>query len=132
MTEFTKEDIHRFNLGGNIDFWSQVLANNNGSLNTWAIYWYASIYLKRGLSLHSSQSFVSNIGHDGEGVHCAKTSAYDVDLIGSYPVSFTDKIREDKQARASLERYFKNSKVPFFVRVINRVNRAIKHRNGLC
>ena len=123
---FDKRMIKDFNLNDSYDYFKQIKQNKNGRINTWAIYWYASIYLQHGLSLHPSQSFVSNIGHDGEGVHCAKTSIYNVDLVSNYSVSFTNKIEEDKLARTSLESYFKNSKVPLLARVINRINKYFR------
>jgi len=123
---FDKRMIKDFNLNDSYDYFKQIKQNKNGRINTWAIYWYASIYLQHGLSLHPSQSFVSNIGHDGEGIHCAKSSIYNVDLVSNYSVSFTNKIEEDKLARTSLESYFKNSKVPLLARVINRINKYFR------
>ena len=106
-----------------LDLFKQIKANKNGRIETWSIYWYASTYLENGLSLHPSQSFVSNIGHDGTGAHCAKTSIYDVDLVANYSIAFTSQIKEDKIARVSLENYFNSSKVPFIIRVLNRLNK---------
>ena len=126
LSIFDKSMIKDFNLNNSYDYFRQIKQNSKGSINTWAIYWYASIYLQHGLSLHPSRSFVSNIGHDGEGVHCVKTNAYNVDLIKSYPVFFTNQIKEDILARARVETYFKNSKVPFFVRVVNWINKNVK------
>lgn len=120
---FNKKMIRDFNLNGSYDYFKQIKANKNGRVETWAIYWYASTYLENGLSLHPSQSFVSNIGHDGTGAHCAKTSIYDVDLVANYSIAFTSQIKEDKIARVSLENYFNSSKVPFIIRVLNRLNK---------
>ena len=118
---FSKEMIRDFNLNGNYDHFKQIKANKNGRIDTWAIYWYASTYLQNGLSLHPSQSFVSNIGHDGKGVHCVKTSIYDVDLATNYSIAFSNQIKEDKAARVLLEKYYNSIKVPLSIRVINRL-----------
>ena len=118
---FSKEMIRDFNLNGNYDHFKQIKANKNGRIDTWAIYWYASTYLQNGLSLHPSQSFVSNIGHDGKGVHCVKTSIYDVDLVTNYSIAFSNQIKEDKVARVLLEKYYNSIKVPLSIRVINRL-----------
>jgi len=72
IKSFTPQDIHRFNLDGTMDYWSQLLANHNGQLKTWAVYWYACVFLKKGLCLHPRTSLVSNIGHDGSGTNCGK------------------------------------------------------------
>ena len=37
--------------GAHPDFWRQLVLNERGKLNTWAIYFYASIFLKNGLNL---------------------------------------------------------------------------------
>ena len=118
---FSKEMIRDFNLNGNYDHFKQIKANKNGRIDTWAIYWYASTYLQNGLSLHPSQSFVSNIGHDGKGVHCVKTSIYDVDLATNYSITLSNQIKEDKAARVLLEKYYNSIKVPLSIRVINRL-----------
>ena len=48
----------------------QLLLNQRGELNTWAIFWQASVFVKRGLSLHPFPSLVQNIGMDGSGENC--------------------------------------------------------------
>ena len=50
-------------------FRDQVYQNFNGSINTWAIFWYLSVFLKNGTSLHPTISMVQNIGFDGSGVN---------------------------------------------------------------
>ncbi|WMW65044.1 DapH/DapD/GlmU-related protein [Nitratidesulfovibrio liaohensis] len=70
IQHFSPQDIHRFNLDGSVDYWSQFLANHNGQLKTWAVYWYACVFLKGGLCLHPRTSLVNNIGHDGSGTNC--------------------------------------------------------------
>ncbi len=48
----------------------QLFQNKSGQISTWAIFWYASVFLKNGLSLHPSISLTNNIGLDGSGEHC--------------------------------------------------------------
>ena len=120
---FSKKMIRDFNLNGSYDHFKQIKANKNGRIDTWAVFWYASTYLQNGLSLHPSQSFVSNIGHDGKGVHCLKTSIFDVDLVTDYSINFSNQIKEDKIARALLENYYNSIEVPLIIRVINRLKK---------
>jgi glycosyltransferase involved in cell wall biosynthesis len=70
IRRFTKEQIKRFNLDDSHDFWAQVRANAEGRITTWAIFWYAVIFMNNGLCLNPTRSLVRNIGHDGSGVHC--------------------------------------------------------------
>ena len=70
LTEFTPDMIERFDLEIGEKFWFQVLANADGRMNTWAIFWYATIFKQDGLCLNPQVSYVTNIGFDGSGVHC--------------------------------------------------------------
>jgi len=59
-----------FNLEGVLNFHEQLENNINGSINTWAIKWFASIFLCNGLCLYPSHSLTKNIGFDGTGENC--------------------------------------------------------------
>jgi len=111
---FDKKMIKDFNLNNSYDYFSQIIANKKGEINTWAIFWYASVYLKGGLSLHPKESFAKNIGHDGEGVHCSKTNVFDVELKMDYNINLTREIKEDLDARKRFENYFKKISPPWY------------------
>ena len=68
--------IQEFNLDGAYDFESHLRANATGEMSTWAVRWYASVFLARGLCLHPGRSLVRNSGHDGSGEHCAENDVY--------------------------------------------------------
>lgn len=75
-TEFLYQQIedskvrYTFNLGGVLNFHEQLENNINGSINTWAIKWYTTIFLKQGLCLYPKVSLTNNIGLDGSGENC--------------------------------------------------------------
>jgi len=119
---FDNKMIYDFNLDDAYDYFSQVKNNKLGKINTWAIYWYATIYLQDGLSLHPSSSFVKNIGHDGYGEHCVKSNTYDVELCMEYPIKFSNKLVEDVLARKVLRVFYKTRKISY----VNRVARKLK------
>ncbi|GIT99338.1 glycosyltransferase [Sulfurovum sp. TSL1] len=97
INEFSHDDIKRFNLEGAEDFWSQVIANKDKKINTWAIFWYVTIFKKNGLCLNPVQTFVENIGHDGSGVHCGDKKNY-IDILNvKSSFNFTDNIEESKK-----------------------------------
>jgi hypothetical protein len=64
-----------FNVRGSRDYVEMLRAQLEGRINSWAIRWYASQFVRGGLGLHPGVSFVQNIGHDGSGNHCAPTQA---------------------------------------------------------
>ncbi len=114
---FNKKMIKDFNLNNSYDYFNQIKQNKSGKLNTWAIFWYASVYLQSGLSLHPKESFVQNIGHDGKGIHCGKTSIFDVELTKKYPIKFTTNIKENFEARKRFEKYFNSMKPTLYRRI---------------
>ena len=59
----------RFNFDGAYDFYRQIVHNQEGRIQTWAIFWYATIFENDGLCLTPTQPFLRNIGLDGSGEH---------------------------------------------------------------
>ncbi|SFV56600.1 sugar transferase [hydrothermal vent metagenome] len=125
IDKFDKDAIRDFNLNNSYNYFNQITLNKNREIDTWAIFWYATIYLQDGLSLHPKESFTHNIGHDGEGTHCKVTSNFDVDLIDHYPIAFEREIREDISARERIEEYFNGLKAPLQKRVLAKIKNLI-------
>lgn len=63
----SEDDRALFNLDGYVNFYKQLEANARGEINTWAIYWYLTIFVNKGLCLNPYISLVKNIGLDGTG-----------------------------------------------------------------
>jgi hypothetical protein len=104
---FNKDDIYRFNLDGAENFWGQVVANHQGKINTWAIFWYATIFQQGGLCLNPVQTYVDNIGIDGSGIHCGTTKEY-VDMLNDKEhVVFEKHIKESKECIKVVRNYLK-------------------------
>ncbi|MEM9435103.1 MAG: glycosyltransferase [Pseudomonadota bacterium] len=71
LADWNMPTIDRFTLDrAEPDFWLHVELNASGRMNTWAIFWYASVFENGGLCLSPTQSLVRNIGFDGSGEHC--------------------------------------------------------------
>ena len=51
--------------------------------DSWAIFWYYSVFKQNGLTLYPNKKLVKNIGHDGSGTHCnsSKTETITVHKI---------------------------------------------------
>ncbi len=108
INEFTKEDIYKFSLDGTANFWKQVLLNKKGKINTWAIYWYASIFKQNGLCLNPVQSFVQNIGHDNSGENCSKTNSFSSSNLSlNRDIKFIEKIAENDLALERIKVFYK-------------------------
>lgn len=102
-----QEDFKRYNLDGVTDMFSQIEENLNGTLHTWAIKWYSTIFLNKGLCLYPQYSVVDNIGFDGSGEHCfAPDELYRTDLCESVDV-FKISLRENRDAYNYLKRFYR-------------------------
>lgn len=108
--QFDKPKIKAFSVEGTMNYWKQLLDFKNKKNNSWAVRWYASVFLNNGLVLYPAKSLVENIGHDGTGVHSNIEDTYQVTIsrepIGYYP----DEIVESSAAKASLLHFFKHRK----------------------
>jgi hypothetical protein len=121
--DFTEQSIKRFNLDGAYNFWVQVEKNRAGLMNSWAVFWYASIFKKNGLCLHPKFSMVSNIGHDDSGLHCGKTDRFDVQLAKKPVVYYQRNITENVLVLERLKAYFSPAKPSLFARIILAIRR---------
>jgi hypothetical protein len=64
--------VYQFNLNGSYDYYESLRANSVGQASTWMVRWYASLFLRGGLTLYPGKSLTRNIGFDDEGTHCGK------------------------------------------------------------
>jgi len=109
INEFSNDDIKRFNLDGIEDFWSQVTANKDNKINTWAIFWYATIFKQKCLCLNATQTFVENIGHDGSGMHCGSRKNYNDILNLKKKLEFSSNLEESKKHIKLIKKYMQKS-----------------------
>jgi hypothetical protein len=93
-----------------MNFWKQLEGFKAGKNDSWAIRWYASIFLKGGLTLNPSVSLVNNIGNDGSGIHSQKENTYNVQLAKKPVKQFPKEIKEDVQAYEAIRQFLKNRK----------------------
>lgn len=118
MDRFDKKKIHDFSIDGTMDFWRQMKQFKAGKNNSWAIRWYASIFLKNGLTLNPSQSLINNIGHDNTGVHSGLNDMYQVTVNQNRITKFPMVIQEDLQAYQAIRHFLKNRKGSWAKRII--------------
>jgi len=125
ISQFDTEKKHQFAIEGAMNFWKQIEEFKSGKNNSWAIRWYASIFLKGGLTLNPSQSLINNIGHDGTGIHSGLNDIYHV-IINPRPIhSFPETIKEDQQAYQSIKVFLKNRKGNLWQRILRFAKQTI-------
>lgn len=102
---FTPKMIHHMNMdGAEPGNWQQVEDNISGKINTWAIFWLATIYQNDGLCLSPTKSLVKNVGFDNTGVHCGinkyQTINDSIDYkIDNFPTELSINVKEYNKNR---------------------------------
>src|SRR5690606_969630 len=95
IEQFDSKSKHEFEMEGAMNYWKHVIQFKAGKNDSWAIRWYASVFLKKGLSLYPAKSLIENIGHDGSGVHSGLNDIYKVTVNRSPVSQFSDLVQED-------------------------------------
>ena len=123
LTQFSNEEIKRFNLDGyNNNLWKQLLLNQKKKINSWAIFWYIVIFKNNGLCLNPTKSFVKNIGFDGSGVHTHDFSYKDNKVLNrNKNIKFKKITQEDSQNLKIIKDYFLNSKKNYMSKIFTRI-----------
>lgn len=129
MKVFSKKDIYNFNLDGTHNFWKQVIDNKNKKINTWAIFWYATIFKNKGLCLNPINSLVNNIGNDGSGTNCDKNENFNSILNNKKIQIFTNNIIEDTNIFDLIKKNYKVQNKNLILKIINKISRIILGKN---
>lgn len=124
IKQFDGKKRDAFSIEKTMNFWKQMQDFKKGKNNSWAIRWYASIFLKGGLTLNPSQSLVNNIGHDGTGVHSGMNDIYNV-IINPKPIkNFPTLLEENKEAYTAIKTFLANRKGS----MVSRIKRFVKEK----
>lgn len=126
MAQFDAKKRSAFSIEHKMNFWKQMQGFKTGKNNSWAIRWYASIFLRGGLTLNPAQSLVNNIGHDGTGIHSGINDIYNV-IINPKPIShYPVEIKENKAAYEAIREFLSTRKGNLW----ERLKRYLKQRLG--
>jgi hypothetical protein len=129
ISTFTRKDIYKFNINNSEDIWGQVLANKTGKINTWAVFWYATIFCNNGLCLNPTISFVKNIGFDGTGIHCGNSPVFSNTILSEKEITFgVIPIKENEVAVKRIIQFYRKQKRNIIIRIIDKMIRFLKHQ----
>lgn len=108
LAELTDRNLTReFDFDGTYGY-TRMLGNQiAGWIDSWAIRWYASAFLRGKLTLYPGKSLVQNIGFDGSGTHVITRKNFDVTLQSARPDMSKIDVKENAVARAAMTRYFR-------------------------
>jgi hypothetical protein len=120
VPQFDQAKISRFSIEGTMNFWKQLLDFKAGKNDSWAIRWYASVFLKGGLTLNPSHSLIQNIGNDGSGIHSNNESMYQVQISRQPVTQFPDMdmMEEDAAAYQAIKHFLKHRKGSIWQRTL--------------
>ena len=71
---------YHFDFENSFPFTSMLKQQTQRMIDSWAIRWYASMFLQKKFSLFPSKSLVKNIGNDSSGTHASTNNIYDTSL----------------------------------------------------
>lgn len=110
-SRFDPELRYRFNIEGTYDFCEHLRLNCTDEWKTWAIKWYASVFLHGGLCLHTACSLVANIGLDASGSNCNSTRRFDITISREPVQEFITIIEENIIALARIRKFLRPSRI---------------------
>jgi hypothetical protein len=79
--------MRRFDLNGRYQYTKILKAQRRKKVDSWAIYWYVSVFTRGGLVLFPKKTLVRNVGFDGPGVNCTVSELHQEDLDSEYRVN---------------------------------------------
>lgn len=116
----SKNLLNEFDLDGTYKFSKQLELNISGKIKTWAVKWYASVFLQNGLCLHPKYSLVQNIGTDSTGNTSPTTNYFWhkelVDYVEINPIE----PKENEKVVEQMKLYYRQFKLSFSQKIRNR------------
>jgi hypothetical protein len=98
--------IRTFDINGAHHFSRMLRLQCKGRIDSWAIRWYASLFLAEKLTLFPGRTLIRNIGHDGSGVHGVPTEVFNSPLAERLIALAPIPVLEHAFARNQFERFF--------------------------
>ena len=100
ISNLDKGSIKKFNFN-NLTNWQQQLSDNvSGKIQTWAIFWYQTIFINKGLTVYPSKALIRNDGMDGSGTNSGLTNIFETNIYNEKPLNINKgKLEEDKTNR---------------------------------
>jgi hypothetical protein len=108
--------LNEFDINGTTHNVKMLKNQARGKVDSWAIRWHASIFLKNMFTLYPGKSLVQNIGTDGEGTHTNSTNVYKVVLSQKNIEVNEIPVEQNEAALKAFEKFFMSIKPNFLSR----------------
>ncbi|TGK79437.1 methyltransferase, TIGR04325 family [Leptospira bourretii] len=123
LSELEKNDlIKEFDYEGHFKFSEMLKKQIEGKNDSWAVRWYASMFLLNKVTLYPKDSLIQNIGLDSSGTHCNDEGYLSPPFSNQRVSYFPEKILNDSIARKRLSEYFKSlnqQKISYALRLLS-------------
>lgn len=116
----SKKMINEFDLDGTHKFSKHLELNISKKIKTWAVKWYASVFLEKGLCLHPKYSLVQNIGTDNTGDNSPKTNYFWHQKLADFVEVNPIELDENQKVVEQMKIYYRQFKLSFPQKIINR------------
>jgi hypothetical protein len=127
LRSFTPDQVRRFNINGGYNYWEDVKRNAHGTMNTWAVFWYATIFRRGGLCLSPPQSHVVNIGIDGSGANSGSADIYAATVVsGTYDECWPTEMAANENAFQAIGSFLSKQRPPLWRRLASRCKWILK------
>ena len=113
IKNWDKNKIKEFNFDNSINFYSQILRNYNNQLNSWAIFWYATIFYKKKLCLNPTKTFTQNLGISKKATNTKSIENTFNSVLTNFEYqnfNYPNKIIENEEIYKIIKRNFKLNK----------------------
>jgi len=108
ILEKNKKLRKKFDLNDSYPFYKMLKLQKRGNIDSWAIIFYLSVFLKNGLVLYPKKTLVNNMGFDGSGVHC-KSGISQSKIDSNFSISFYGKKRVLPEIQNAVFKYLKTN-----------------------
>lgn len=114
-----------FDFNKTFGFTYMLQAQIAGKVDSWAVRWYASAFLRNMYTLYPGRPLVCNIGIDASGVHCAQSEKFTTRLSNS-PINVARiAVTDSCIARKAFEHYFKSIKPNLIRRAAHKLSQFV-------
>ena len=81
MQELIEKNLtHDFDMSGTMPFFQMLKNAQANKIDSWAIFWHASMFVQGKVSIYPKKTLVYNSGHDGSGTHGTRSSIFNTKL----------------------------------------------------
>ncbi|WP_016834374.1 glycosyltransferase family 2 protein [Herbaspirillum lusitanum] len=122
LAELTRRKLTgTFDYDGAYPHTNMLKMQMTGRVDSWAIRWHASAFLKDKLTLYPGKSLVANIGNDSSGTHCGATDMFSGEISSDRLHVGDIAVQESQVGRAAMRDFYSAHKISLFRRIVRKL-----------